>query len=109
MKKLLTLVITFVGGYAFSQASSPTGPVAAAVAATEPSWLQAHGGMMAVAVAAMLGLNAVLSGVRDLLYFYDGVAKGAAIPAQYTGLTTVNKICIWLGKILDYVQGNVAH
>lgn len=92
--------------YAFAQTVAP---VVAPVIAPAPSWLQAHGGILAVVVAAMLSLNTILSALRDLLYFLDGVPKGAEIPANYTGLTLVNKICLWLGKILDYVQGNVAH
>src|SRR6266403_1539385 len=107
MKKfMLYLTILLLGSiYAFGQAVVAPVVVATPVIAA-PSWLEAHGGMMAVVVAVMLGLNAILSGLRDLLYFLDGVPKGAPIPANYTGLTLVNKICLWLGKILDYVQGN---
>lgn len=80
------------------------------VAATGISaWLIAHGGISVAALAILVALNTVLSGVRDLLYFYDGVPKGSAIPANYVGLTKLNIICVWLGKAVDYMQGNVAH
>lgn len=123
MKNILMLAIAFVlFAYSFSLfaqsspapvaavASSPAAPVIAAPASPGLSdFLVAHGGIMAVVIAVMLGLNAVLSGARDFVAFLDGVPKGQPIPAQYVGLSKLNIICVWLGKILDYLQGNVAH
>jgi len=72
-------------------------------------WITAHGGFQASVLLLVGSAMAVLSGVRQLLYNFDGVAPGAAIPADMTGLTLVNKICVIMGKIVDYITGNVAH
>jgi|SRR6185369_11535229 len=60
-------------------------------------------------ILAVFGLNAILSAVRDILKKFDGVGPGDQIPADKGSLTIVNKVCLFLGKALDYLQGNTQH
>lgn len=93
-------------------------PAAPAIAADVPvvvasggimGWISAHGGIQAVVLLLVGSAMTILSTVRTILYNLDGVAPGAAIPAGMAGLTTVNKICIILGKVVDFLTGNVPH
>lgn len=84
------------------------------VAVVQPSsgvggWLALHGGFTAAIILIVFSAFTVVSAIREILLKYDGVAPGAPIPPGLTGLTLVNKICVILGKILDFMQGNTAH
>lgn len=118
MKFLVPLLALF-GVAALAQTGTPVptatpSTVAAVTTAVVASggilgWIALHGGFMAVVVAIVMMANAVLSAVRDFVAWLDGVPQGAPIPANYAGLTKLNVACVWIGKILDYVQGNAAH
>ena len=72
-------------------------------------WVALHGGFQAAILLLVFSAFTLLSAIREVLYAYDGVAKGEPIPAQFKGLTLINKVCVILGKVLDFMQGNSAH
>lgn len=72
-------------------------------------WVAAHGGFQAAILLVVGAAMTLLSAFRSVLAAYDGVAQGAAIPENMVGLTKLNKICLILGKIVDFLQGNVQH
>lgn len=87
-------------------------PVAAAAPVAKAgiiAWIDAHGGFQASILLLVGSAMAILSAVRTVLSNFDGVAPGASIPPGLTGLTMINKICVVLGKVIDFVQGNVQH
>ncbi len=73
------------------------------------AWITAHGGFQGAVLLLVGSALAILSGVRQVLYNFDGVAPGTPIPVGMVGLTWVNKFCVIAGKIVDYLTGNVAH
>lgn len=72
-------------------------------------WIALHGGFQAAILLLVFSAFTFLSAVREILYKFDGVEKGQPIPTGYVGLTWVNRICVISGKVLDFLQGNVAH
>lgn len=72
-------------------------------------WIALHGGFQAAILLLVFSAFTFLSAVREILYKFDGVEKGQPIPTGYVGLTWVNRVCVILGKVLDFLQGNVAH
>jgi hypothetical protein len=72
-------------------------------------WIALHGGFQAAILMLVFSAFTLLSAVREVLYKFDGVAKGDPIPAKYQGLNLVNKLCLIFGKILDFMSGNTAH
>lgn len=73
------------------------------------AWIAKHIGSQSAILVLMGAAMSILSGIRQILAFYDGVAPGAAIPAGMVGLSAVNKICLILGKVVDFLTGNIAH
>ena len=71
-------------------------------------YIKSHG-LPASAIMLLLCLNAILSGLRDLCAKLDGVKPGDAAPAGDVKLSMLNKACLILGKILDYLTANVQH
>jgi hypothetical protein len=57
----------------------------------------------------VFALNAILSALRDIVAKYDGVNPGDQAPAGDTSLNLLQKACGIVGKILDFIQGNVQH
>lgn len=104
--KILTMFVVgfvclFMGQSVFAQdAAVQTGIL---------GWIAAHGGFQAAVLLVAGGAMALLSGVRQVLLIYDGVAPGAEIPAGMAGLSLVNKVCVILGQVIDFLQGNVKH
>ena len=95
-------------------ASSPVAVISAPSAAPAAGsgvmgWISAHGGFQAAVLLLVFSANAILSAVRDVMKKWDGINPGDAIPAANTKLTLVNRICMILGQVIDYVQGNVQH
>ncbi len=73
------------------------------------AWITAHGGFQAAVLLLVGSAFSLLSAIREILLKFDGIEKGAEIPADKSALTLVNKICIVLGKIVDFLQGNIKH
>lgn len=61
------------------------------------------------AILYVFAFNTFLSALNTVMKKFDGVNPGDQIPAGFTGLKIVNATCAALGKILDWVQGNVQH
>lgn len=105
MKLLIALVCLFpvvlLAQVAPSPVPAPVGPVS--------NFIASHGGFYLTALLLAGCANSVLSAIRDVLAALDGVPKGGVIPEDKKALTAVNRICIALGKVIDYVQGNVQH
>ncbi len=72
-------------------------------------FVNAHGGPYAAMMLVVGGSFTILSAFRQVLASYDGVAPGAPIPANFAGLTKLNMVCVVLGKVVDFVTGNVQH
>jgi hypothetical protein len=72
-------------------------------------WIESHGGFQAAVLLLVFSMMTLLSALRKVLYSYDGVNEGDPIPPEYKGLTTVNKICVVGGTVLDFIQGNIKH
>lgn len=72
-------------------------------------WINAHGGVQMSALLLVYSANAILSAVRDVCCKLDGINPGDVIPANKQALTIINKVCIALGKVIDFIQGNVQH
>lgn len=72
-------------------------------------WIALHGGFQAAILLLVFSAFAFLSAVREVAYKYDGVEKGQPIPPQYVGLSKINVAWLVVGKVLDFLQGNVAH
>lgn len=85
----------------------------AAVPAASPTglsgWIASHGGLSASALLLLGSLNILLSAVRQVLANWDGIPAGANLPTDASKLGVINKICIYLGMAIDYLQGNVQH
>jgi hypothetical protein len=117
--KLIFALILVCASFAFAQEMTPVAP--AVVAASAPiaviaapatgilGWIQAHGGFQAAILFIVMSTFTALSALRKILYAYDGVKEGDTIPADKTTLTTVNKICLVLGSVVDFIQGNTKH
>ena len=87
---------------------------AAAVVAAAPAnaimgRIEAHGGFQASVLLIVFVVFTGLSAFRTILYKLDGVDPGQPIPADKITLTTVNKICLFLGSVIDFIQGNTKH
>jgi hypothetical protein len=109
MKTLLAL-LTFLVSYlyiGFAMAQEAVAPVAAPTGIM--GWIAAHGGFQASILILVGSSMALASALRTVLLYFDGVPPGADIPPGLTGLTTVNKVCVVLGKVLDFIQGNLKH
>ena len=113
MKLFLSLVgfIVCWSLVSLSQATVLVAPVAVAAAPANGmmTWIAAHGGFQASVLMLVTFLFSILSAVRLLLLKLDGVEPGAEIPADKSGLSALNKACIVLGQIIDFVQGNTKH
>lgn len=115
--KLISTVMLFVFAWSFiAMAQTPPSAAPAIVAAPAvaiPSgimgWITAHGGFQAAVLLLVGSAFSMLSAVRQVLANFDGVAPGAAIPAGMAGLSLVNKICVILGQVVDFMTGNVQH
>lgn len=98
---------------AFAQAPSPAAsPVAVVSAASQGGimgWVTAHGGIQAAALMLVFSAFTLLSAVRTVLLKYDGLDLGQPIPADYKGLTLVNKLCLLGGNVIDFLTGNTQH
>lgn len=96
-------------------AASPVAPVVVSVVSSPSAqtgvlaWIDSHGGFQAAVLMLVTGFFGILSAVRLLLYKLDGIKQGDPIPADYKGLTIVNKICLVLGSVVDFFTGNMAH
>ncbi len=118
MKKLVSsmilfcmsfLLIDFCLAQAPMQVTTADPLVVAATGGGIAGWIALHGGFSAAILLLVFSAQTAMSALREILYKYDGVEKGQDIPPSMVGLTQVNKICVILGKILDFMQGNVAH
>lgn len=67
------------------------------------------GGLISIILLVAFSANTMLTALRTVLLKYDGVAPGSDIPADDKALTLVNKICIVLGSILDFLMSNPQH
>lgn len=55
-------------------------------------------------------LNTVMTGVRNILAKYDGIDPTTVLPANApSNLTFMNKVCVLLGKAMDFIMANPAH
>ena len=97
-------------------AASPAAPVVQAVASQAPAaqhgvmaWVESHGGFQGAVLLLVFTAMTMLSALRAVLKKWDGINEGDAIPADNKALTLLNKICMVLGTVIDYVQGNVQH
>ena len=52
-------------------------------------------------------LNSILSSLRAIAAKYDGIQPGEQKPSEAQNF--LNKLCMALGKVLDFIQGNVQH
>ena len=66
-------------------------------------------GLVATVLFLVFGANIILSAVRKVLYKYDGVKEGDTIPLSDSCLSLVNKVCLILGQILDFLGSNTKH
>jgi hypothetical protein len=92
-------------GAAFAQAVPSPVPAPSGVAGVVAS----KGGIVGLIIAVMLSMNILMSGARAALAKWDGVDLGQPIPDQYKGLTLINKICLVLGKGVDFITSNLPH
>lgn len=109
--KILILFLALMGS-AVAQTPVPSASPASVIVPVTGSLtavIAANGGLIAFIAIILLFLNGVLSALRTFLYKIDGVNPGDPIPADKTALTFVNKIAIYVGKALDFLQGNVQH
>jgi hypothetical protein len=114
---LIALVFLVLGVELMAWAQAPSaspGSVAAVVQAAAPSsgllgWIALHGGFMAVVMSCSIFMNSILSGLRTFLFYIDGIAPGGVIPPNYTGLTKLNIVAVWVGKVMDWAMSNVQH
>ena len=54
--------------------------------------------------------NCVLTAIRQILSKFDGIDPVKPLPADAPkSLTVVNKLCILVGKAVDFIIGNPAH
>lgn len=126
--KLISSVMLFVFAWSFialAQVAPSASPVVAVVAqsaapviAAAPAivpvsgimgWIAAHGGFQGAVLILVSSFLALLSAIRQVLYNFDGVAPGAPIPVDKSALTLVNKICLILGQVVDFMSGNTKH
>lgn len=107
MKLFLSLTLFILSFGLLSHAQSPI--IAVPSSGGILGWITDHGGYQAAILLLVGSAMAVLSAIRTVLSNFDGVAPGAAIPSNLQGLTLVNKICVILGQIIDFLQGNVQH
>lgn len=91
-------------------------PVVQAVLASPPAaqhgvmaWVESHGGFQGAVLLLVFSAMTLLSALRAVLKKWDGIAEGDAIPADNKSLTLLNKVCMVLGTVIDYVQGNLQH
>lgn len=106
---LFTCSWSFLG---LAQAPTPTPSVVATAVVPANGvmeWVTAHGGFQSAVLLLVMSAFTLLSAVRQVLSNLDGVAPGAEIPAGMQGLTMLNKICVVLGQVVDFMQGNVKH
>lgn len=90
-----------------ADASAPT--VAPVTTSALSTFINSHGGMSSSIILVLMCMNSLLSALRDICARFDGVNPGDAAPVGDTKLTVLNKVCLILGKILDYVTANVQH
>jgi hypothetical protein len=116
VKKYIVFIFSLVGLFslaAIAQVASPTpAPSPAAAAASTgvvAGLIASKGGLLAFGLLLVTCFNLFMSSLRSILYAWDGVPAGGAIPPQYTGLTKVNVVCVWLGKIVDWATANTQH
>lgn len=128
MKIILAFLLVFAGVALAQDASVSTtttmvsatpgvAPVVTVPAGTTPltlsgglvKWVADHGGPQAAILFLIFSVFTGLSAARQILYKYDGINPGDPIPADMKGLTLVNKICVFLGGILDFMTGNTKH
>lgn len=118
-KHLAFALIAFVLAYSMlAIADAPAGspaPAAVAVIAAPPvapsglaGLVSSKGGLIAFVMLCLICLNSVMSAVRLALYKWDGVDLSADVSANTT-LTTVNKVCLVLGKVVDFFGNNTQH
>lgn len=89
----------------------PVGPIVNAAIAQVGvmGWINAHGGFQAAVLLLVGSAFCILSAIRQVLLNFDGVGPGQDIPADQKALTILNKVCLALGKVIDFIQGNVKH
>lgn len=113
--KLITSVLLFCFSWNFiamAQTTSTTLVAQPAIIAAVPAagimgWVNAHGGFQAAVLLLVGSAFAILSAIRQVLLAFDGVGPGAtSVPP---GLTVLNKVCLFLGKVIDFLQGNIQH
>lgn len=99
-----------------SPVASPAAAVVQAVVSPAPAaqhgvmaWVESHGGFQGAVLLLVFTAMTLLSALRAVLKKWDGINEGDAIPADNKVLTLLNKICMVLGTVIDYVQGNVQH
>lgn len=120
LKMFLAAGLLFTFSYVFADAPgvSPTtavAPTAAVVSAPSApalsvgGFIQSHGGVQPSIILILLCLNSILSALRDICARLDGVKPGDAAPVGDAKLSMLNKACLVLGKVLDYVMGNPQH
>lgn len=115
--RLAFALVAFVLAYsmlAIAQvpAASPAA-VAVVAAPAAPSGLaglvNSKGGLIAFVGLCLMCLNMVMSSIRLMLYKWDGVDLSSNVPPDMKALTLVNKICLVLGKALDFFGNNTQH
>ncbi len=95
--------------------ASPTPGAVAAVVSAPPvqsglaGLVSSKGGLMAFGLLLITCFNLIVSGLRSACAMFDGVNPGDAAPAGDKVLSTLNVICLWVGKALDWVGSNVQH
>lgn len=112
MKFLTLIVIVLLSVVIFQAAQAQIvvqAPTPAAAVISSGNFVEAHGGLVATLVLLVFAAQALLTALRTVLLKFDGIAEGQDIPPANTTLTLVNKICIVLGTILDFLQGNAKH
>lgn len=115
MKRLfVATLLLFTAIFCFAQTTT-TMPDTTQTTVTAPAasgivgWVQSQGGPAAAVMFIVFATFTMLSALRQVLYKYDGIAPGADIPPADKALTGVNKACIILGNVLDFITGNTKH
>jgi hypothetical protein len=107
MKFIVSFLLLLIGCFAMAQvpAPAPVSPVPSGIM----GWVTAHGGFQGAVILLVYMANSILTGLRNAAAKYDGVNPGDAAPADASKLNLLNKVCLVLGKVLDYVLGNPQH
>lgn len=137
MKNVTSLMLAlfiFVGSWSYIAVAQVASPSPAVVAVAAPAkvadvpngtpivatvngpaksgvmaWVESKGGFQLAVLMLMMSAMAILSGFRVALYKYDGLDMSQPVPEQFKTLTRINKICYYVGIVVDFLQGNPQH